>query len=118
MKFEFGGKNYEIEFRRVYREYPHTDPETKLQFMRKSTYPYTTANVIEIDPKNPLNKKVFRTATVGCHKGDRFSLEKGRTRALRLLTITTPKAMKPVLWKAYHERTRTQTSAAPEPQEI
>ena len=97
MRFEFDGKTYVIEFKRAYREYPHTDLETGLQLMRKSAHPYTTVTVLEVNPEFPLDKKIFRTATVGCHPEDKFSLEKGRCRALRLATITTPLKGNPVM---------------------
>lgn len=104
MRFSFEDKQYIIEFKRAYREYPHTDLESGLQLMRKSAHPYTTVTVFEVNQETPLDKKVFRTATVGCHPGDKFSLEKGRCRALRLATITLPLQMKPILWAAYHNR--------------
>src|SRR5688572_29785262 len=113
MRFTFDGKNYYIEFQRKYREYPRHDYETGLDFSVKSKYPYTTVTIFETDPAHPLDKKVFRTATTGCYHKDNFSIEKGRCRALRLATITTPKAMKPVLWKAYHERPRPKTEPKP-----
>lgn len=112
MRYTFDGKTYVIEFKRVYREYPHTDVKTGLQLMRKSTNPYTTVTILETTPGQPV-QKVFRTATVGCHHGDRFSLEKGRCRALRLATITLPLQMKPILWKAYHDRRNTDPKSQP-----
>src|SRR3990167_9632009 len=114
MSFVFGGKTYVIEFSRAYREYPRHDYETGLDFNVKSKYPYTTATVFEVDPIK-FAKKIFRTATVGCWHGDTFRLEKGRTGALRLITITLPKAMKPLLWKAYHERVSKPKSVATPP---
>lgn len=113
MRFEFGGRTYTIEFQRKYLEYQRHDYETGLDFTVKSTYPYTTVTIFETDPAHPLDKKIFRTATTGCFHKDNFSLEKGRCRALRLATITTPKAMKPVLWKAYHERPRPKSEPKP-----
>lgn len=104
MKFEFDGKLYTIEFSRKQREYVRHDPKTGLDHSYESTYPYTTATIVESDPKRPLDKKSFRTATVGCYHADKFNLEKGRIRALRLITITLPLAMKPLMWKAYHDR--------------
>ena len=104
MRFEFDGRSYYITFQRKHREYLRHDYETGLDFNVKSKYPDTTVTIFETDPAHPLDKKVFRTATVGCWREDHFSLEKGRVRALRLATVTCPLAMKPLLWKAYHDR--------------
>lgn len=106
MRFEFGGKVYVIDFERKYRQFQKHDYVSGLDSFVKSKFPYTTATIYETDPTHPLDKKVFRTATAGCFHRDNFSLEKGRCRALRLVTMALPKEMKPVLWKAYHERPR------------
>lgn len=104
MKFTFDGKVYLIEFQRKKRVYTRFDYDTGLDIPYESTHPYTTATLFETDATKPFDKKLFRTATVGCWHGDQFSTEKGRVRALRLITITLPKAMKTAMWKAYHER--------------
>lgn len=113
MKFEFDGKGYVIEFRRDFKEYLEYDAETGLDVSKKSTFPYTTASIVESDPKQPFDRRVYRTATVGYYHGDTFSLATGRVRALRLLTITLPKAMKPVVWKAYHDRVAKEPKPSP-----
>lgn len=104
MKFTFEGKTYVIEFQRRKKQYTRFDYETGLDIPYESTYPYTTVTLFEVNPDHALDKKLFRTATVGCWYGDTYNLEKGRVRAMRLITITLPKPMKTALWKAYHDR--------------
>lgn len=113
MKFAFEGKTYVIEFQRRKKQYTRYDFETGLDVPYESTHPYTTATVFVVNPEHPRDKTLFRTATVGCWHGDNFSLEKGRTKTLRLITKTISKEMKPVLWKAYHDRW-----PRPEPKEL
>jgi hypothetical protein len=104
MIFEFDGKTYLIEFKREYKTRLFHDPETGEESNVKTTHPYTTAFLYETSKEKPLMKQLFRTATVGCWHHERYSPEKGRVRALRMITRTIPKEMKPVMWKAYHER--------------
>jgi len=113
MRFKFDGKEYYIEFRRTFKERVDfdappvvVDGEEKPVIV-KATYPDTAVTIYELG-KDGL-KNVFRTAKAGCYHKDKFNLEKGRCSALRLATRTIPKAMKPVLWKAYHERPRTKS---------
>lgn len=111
MKFEFEGKKYLIEFRREFRSHIKRD-KRGIDHILPSKYPSTTATIVEVvsvdDKGRPKETKVYRVATAGCYHEDAFTLEKGRCRALRMLTnnAAIPKAMKPILWKAYHERPR------------
>lgn len=112
MRFTFDGKDYTIEFQRSFRERVKTNLAGD-DVVTKSTKPYTTVTLLEADLGRPQAKTTYRTATVGCWHKDKFSLETGRVRALRSMTRTLPKAMKPVLWKAYHDRVKKTPAPAP-----
>lgn len=113
MRFSFDGKQYQIEFERQHTFRAEYDPILNVELQVKSKYPNTIARVYEvIDGAGGVipGEILFREAKVGCwHKEKKgFSLEKGRQRALRMITKTIPVGMKPLLWKAYHERPRGQ----------
>ena len=123
MKFEFEGKKYLIEFKREFRARIKRDKQG-IDHILPSTFPYTTASIVEVlsvdDKGKPKETKVYRVATTGCYHEDSFTLEKGRCRALRMLTnnAAIPKAMKPILWKAYHERPRPKSEPKPKVVEV
>lgn len=107
MKFTYKGKDYVIEFQRRNKHVTRYRPDGT-QFYLESKYPSTIARLVEIDPAKPLAEKIFREASVGCwHQEPQFSLEKGRIRALRMITMTIDKDMKPLMWDAYHNRVAT-----------
>lgn len=117
MRFQFEGKTYSIEFQRDYSTHRSvsTSPEATTTTFVKDTFPYTIARIMlhttTVDGKEKL--EVWRTAKVGCwHQEKKFSLETGRLRALRNITRTIPKPMKPLMWDAYHSRPRGKNGVA------
>lgn len=113
MRFVFETRLFAIEFRRDYRKIERVDENGKLHKVQ-TKFPYTTCNILELDPTSRnekgfithKNSKVFQTATVGAwHKEPNFTLETGRLRALRNVTRTLPKEMRPLVWDAYFGRT-------------
>ena len=137
MRFTVDGRTYAIDFQRDYRSRDHyeevaeeqADGTVKLVTVKttvKSTYPYTTVKILEVDDTIPRKDwKVYRTYTVGCATSDRFSPEAGRKAALRMAlgtgilerpvgVIITPKLKELLLrqakvfrsaaWKAYFDR--------------
>ena len=118
IRFTVDGKTFEIEFSRSKREVPTTSKDAP---EGKSTWPYTTATILEVGEGKRETWRVFRTFTVGCHKSDRFTYEGGRKRALALAVYdepyvlnaqkllvknenVIPRSWKTVMWKAYHSR--------------
>lgn len=118
MRFSFGGKQFAIDFRREFKQLRREDAEGQEAFVN-SKYPSTTVNILELDPTEKgsiKNAKVFATATVSCwSKEPVFSLEKGRQRALRNVTRTLPKEMKPLVWFTYMNRKKDATPIPPIP---
>lgn len=123
MKFTYAGKDYLIEFSRDYRvrdlirHEESVDPTTgevivtKTVVKLKSTYPYTTAMIVEVDSTKPRKEwKVYRSFTVGCAHFDKFRVEDGRLRALRALCKgnSMTKTFKKELWKTYLNRPKGQ----------
>lgn len=123
MRFEFVGSKFAIDFVRSLRQrtfFTESSAGTSVEMKVNSTYPYTTVNILELDPKEKgiKNAKVFRTATVGCwHLEPNFSLETGRLRALRSVTRTLPKEMRPLVWDAYMSRKDNPPSSDQNPPE-
>lgn len=107
MRFTFKGLTYLIEFQRRAKTVVVRNADGTEKFV-PGKYPDTVARLLEEDPAKPLAQKVYREATVGCwHREPNFSLETGRIRALRMITKTIEKGMKPLMWKAYHDRVVT-----------
>jgi hypothetical protein len=107
VKFAFEGKSYQIQFRRLKKRVAIHDKLVKgVLYPVESTHFFTEGQILEVDPKAPRKLwKVFRTATVGAwHKEKKVTGEIGRLRALKLITRTLPKGMKPLMWKAYLDR--------------
>lgn len=101
MTFEYKGKTYLIDFTRQHRRITVVEMGTPKN--RTSAYPYTTVKILEaaVGKKDPV---VFREATVGCYHWEIYTKDSGRLHALRSVTKTLPKEMRPLMWKAYMER--------------
>ena len=102
MKFTFDGAVFLLEFSRE-RKPVVVESRTGFTFA-PSTYPYTTTTLWKIVPGSP--PELYRTATVGCWFKERgkFTLEKGRLHALRVMSKTLTPDFKEVMWKAYINR--------------
>lgn len=108
IKFEHENVVYAVEFMRDHRRVRVADKLTPGVFrMEKSREPFTTASVVV--PKDGVRAhdwEVYKQATVGVAKGDRFSYEDGRMYALKKLTPLLPKEMRTKMWEAYMSRPR------------
>lgn len=105
MKFTHEGTEYLIEFERQHKTFIVYDPIMQADKEVPSKWPYTIVRILELIPGPIVTYKTYREATVGAwHREPTFSLEKGRLRALALVTRTLPKTMKPLLWKTYMQR--------------
>jgi hypothetical protein len=115
MRFTHEGRQFAIEFQRTHKEI--LDPRTPALISTVkavSTYPYTTARIIEIDPKRVGNRRVYLEATVGCwHKETKFTKEQGRVKALQAITrqLGDKKAFKEAMWNAYIQRNSPKNSS-------
>jgi len=94
MKFTYEGSTYLIEFERK---------KHKRKLGGLTTFPDTTVRILVSRP-NRLPGELYRTATVGCSIHDKFSLERGRLAALRLVSMTLDKDFKKALWTNYINR--------------
>ena len=106
MKFSVDGVQYFLDFKREYKMVPSGyDKVAKAQIMKESKYPYTTANLWKQEAgKLP---GIYRSATVGAYRGDRYTNERGRVIALRALTKGMDLFMRQAVWTAYSHRDRT-----------
>jgi hypothetical protein len=103
MRFTYNDKTYVLEFSRKHRE--RADGQSLVTTVRPmSTHPYTTVKVIEVDPRNPAHRYLYREATVGCWHKEVFTLERGRIHALRAVGKNMPADFKAAMWKAYTDR--------------
>jgi hypothetical protein len=119
MRFEYDGCTYFLEFKRFYRDltrYRETVQVNEVTgeemraiegFMVKSTHPYTTVRIMK-DIPSCVPDILFRSATVGCHPNDHFTVEEGRLRALRKISTGNglPPGFKREMWAAYFGRTQ------------
>lgn len=128
MRFKHGAKLFQIDFRRhggtipgrtVTIEIEKDDPDNpggtifvEEQRPIPTRYPYTTVTVCEVT-RGENGRDVFtpvRTATSGAYHKERFTLEKGRLAALRILFPKHTKhdaaerAFKEAVWNAYINR--------------
>jgi len=91
-------KEMALEFRRSHRNvttYRKGGAETV-----KSKYPYTTVNLVELQPVKSRST-IVASATVGCFKDDTYSVEEGRRAALRKLTPKIKEQLRPLVWDTY-----------------
>ena len=113
MRFTYKDKEYSINFQREHK-LVRVGVIGDEDIYTKSKHVYTTVLLLEhsISKKswwiawrrNNEKPVVYRTATVGCHRRDKPSNERGRVNALRNITKTLPKDMIPLMWDAYHDR--------------
>lgn len=118
MRFTHNGQEYLLEFQRQYKHVSHFDRDGNSMLI-KTQYPYTTVRILTLP-----NRKVFRTATVGCWYKERFRpkeslLNKGRERALRAIILydnstradqRLPAEFRKAMWDAYHNRRNNGTT--------
>lgn len=113
MKFTFSGKAYEIEFRRVVASFHLPDPfqpNVKHVVVPKSPNK-TIVRLVEYEEDSlgvATPTGVTYVAETVCKGPDRFNLEEGRVRALRILTRKLNPGMRKPLWDAYIGRPRHQ----------
>lgn len=112
MRFEFEGDTFAIDFKREYKTIRNATTIRKgveVLVPVKSKFPYTTANLLKLDPtkRGLVGSSIYATATVGAwHREPVFSTETGRLRALRNLVRTLPKSMRPKVFSAYFSRVK------------
>lgn len=134
MRFTLNGRTFAVEFQREHKirevwvdnpAYKDKKPSEIKQMkkdgvpehvpeLRPSKFPYTTARVVEIlqeaqrDAEGqvivPAVTAVFQEAVVGARHNEKFDPEMGRRFALRNLTRTLPREMRPIVWRLYMGR--------------
>jgi hypothetical protein len=96
MRFKFNGETFIIEFRR----HPGLIPDRPDLPLRVSTrYPSTT--VFLSREREGGVREPYLTSTVGAYHKDRFTKEKGRLAALRVVSKSCSKAFRKALFDAY-----------------
>jgi len=115
MRFQFGGKEYLVEFSRDFKRVKTVGSDELVE----SRWPWTTVSIVEVDPeeKDPNFWKVLAKAETSCLPEDRFEIATGRLTALRKLTgfkrtakgdvsnfPEIPKEMRRLIWSAYMNR--------------
>lgn len=101
MKFEYENQTYAIDFYRKWSDIKDGDNNVI------SRTPYTTVTIKIVEPeKPPRDWAIYRTATVGKWKHDKDTKAAGRLHALRSVTGTIPRGMKPILWRTYIGRVK------------
>lgn len=111
MTFQFGGKLYELGFQRTKQSMRVPDPfiVNVKHIVVPKTPNKTTARLVEFEEDLTGRAKptgLMYSGETLCKAPDRFNLEEGRLRALKLLTKKVPLAMRKPLWDSYLERPR------------
>jgi len=112
IEFTFNNLKYEIEFERVSRNVRVGFNDEGQPIYRPSKYPTTVVTLWQISPSKMNNFRThngdykFRDASAACYHKDKFTLEKGRLAALKMVGKTLSKEMRKIMWTAYLNRPR------------
>lgn len=100
MRFTHDSKIYDISFK---RHYGTMSGRGDLPLAAPTRHRYTTVD-IGILSDDGEEVVPYRTATVGCHHTDHFTLEQGRLAALRSVGKALSKDERKEMWDAYINR--------------